>query len=56
MVLMMALPQEGYLQHLFHMFAFLENHDNGVMVFELTDTDIYNSCFVKKGWSDAIYV
>ena len=55
MASMMALPREGHLDQLFHMFAFLKTNHNGVMVFDPTEPDIDSSCFVREDWSAAAY-
>ena len=52
---MMAMPREGHLEQLFHMFAFLKTQHNGVMVFDPTEPDIDESCFVRQDWSAAAY-
>ena len=52
---MMAMPREGHLEQLFHMFAFLKMQHNGVMVFDPTEPDIDESCFVREDWSAAAY-
>jgi hypothetical protein len=55
MASMMALPREGLLQQLFHKFVFLKTNHNGVMVFDPTEPDIDESCFVREDWSAAAY-
>jgi len=52
---MMAMPREGHLERLFHMFVFLKSKHNGVMVFDPTEPDIDKSCFVREDWSAAAY-
>ena len=52
MASMMALPCEGHLRQLFHMFAFLKGN---VMVFNSTEPDIDDSCFKREDWPAAAY-
>ena len=51
---MMALPREGHLTAVFHMFAFLEGKHNGVMVFDHTEPDIDESKFPNEDWSATV--
>ena len=55
MASMMALPREGHLKTLLHMFAFLKIKHNGVMVFDPTEPDIDETKFRKEDWSAAPY-
>ena len=48
---MMALPREGHLDAVFHMFAFLKRKHNGVMVFEQTEPEIDINKFPCEDWS-----
>ena len=52
---MMAMPRQGHLQQIFHMFAFLKAKHNASMVFDPTEPDIDESKFVKEDWSAAAY-
>ena len=52
---MMALPREGHLDQLFHMFSFLRGNHNGVMVFDPTEPDIDLSQFPDHDWSATPY-
>ena len=52
---MMAMPRQGHLQQIFHMFAFLKTKHNASMVFDPTEPDIDESTFVKEDWSAAAY-
>jgi hypothetical protein len=52
---MMAMPRQGHLQQLFHMFAFLKAKHNASMVFDPTELDIDESKFVKEDWTAAAY-
>ena len=55
MASMMALPREGHLDQLFHMFAFLKGNHNGVMVFDPTEPTIDESQFPDQDWSASPY-
>ena len=55
MASMMALPREGHLRVLFHMFAFLKTKHNGVMVFDPTEPDIDEDQFRLEDWSATSY-
>jgi hypothetical protein len=55
MVSMMALPCEGHLDQLFHMFAFLKGNHNGVMVFDPSEPTIDESLFPDQDWSASLY-
>ena len=45
LVSMMALPREGHLDAVFHMFLFLKIKHNGVMVFDSTEPKIDSDIF-----------
>ena len=51
----LALPREGYLQQLFHIFSHLEKHHNTEMVFDPTTPDIDPNMFPKQDWSNTVY-
>ena len=55
MASMMALPRQGHLNQLYHMFAFLKIKHNGVLVLDPTVPDINESAFPKEDWSAAAY-
>ena len=55
MASMMALPREGHLKVLFHMFAFLKMKHNGVMVFDPSEPNIDKSQFKHEDWSATAY-
>jgi hypothetical protein len=55
MTSMMALPCQGHLEVLFHMFTFLTIHHNGVMVFDPTVPDIDEEKFPSEDWSVTAY-
>ena len=48
---MMALPHEGHLDVVFHMFAFLKRKHNGVIVFDPTKPEIDINQFPHEDWS-----
>ena len=52
---MMALPREGHLKAVFHVFAFLKGKHNGVMVFDHTEPGIDESKFPSEDWSATVY-
>ena len=52
---MMANPRVGHLNAVYYMFAFLEKHHNGVMVFDPTEPDIDPSQFPTQDWSASAY-
>ena len=49
----LALPREGHLEQLFHIFSYLKNNHNSEMVFGPTIPDIDFDQFPKKGWAGA---
>ena len=55
MASMMAAPREGHLTQLLHMFAYLRNNHNSVMVFDPTEPDLDESCFPREDWSASVY-
>ena len=55
MASMMALPRQGHLKVLFHMFAFLKQRHNGVMVFDPTEPDIDLTKFPNEDWTATAY-
>ena len=52
---MMALPREGLLDAVFHMFAFLKRKHNGVIVFDPTEPEIDINTFPREDWSATPY-
>ena len=46
-----AMPREGHLQQLFHIFAYLKTHHNSRLVFDPTYPDIDYDVFEKRDWS-----
>ena len=55
MASMMAMPREGHLEQLFHMFAFLNVKHNSAMVFDPSVPDIDDSQFVREDWTASPY-
>ena len=51
----MALPREGRLDAVFHMFAFLKRKHNGVIVFDLTEPEIDINKLPREDWSATPY-
>ena len=52
---MMALPREGHMNVILHIFNFLKKHHNGVLVFDPTMPEIDRSKFRKEDWSATPY-
>ncbi len=48
----LALPREGHLQQVYHIFAFLKNKPKRTIVFDPQHPDIEESRFVKCDWHD----
>ena len=46
----LALPREGHLEQLFHMFGYLKAHHNAEMVFDLSDPELDESQFEHHDW------
>jgi hypothetical protein len=51
----MALPRKGHLEQLYHIFAYLKNHHNSVMVFDPSEPEVDNSLFERQDWSATVY-
>ena len=51
----LALPREGHLKELFHIFAHLKAHSNAEMVFDPTPIDFDRSIFERQDWSYSSY-
>ena len=51
----LALPREGHLEAVFHMFAYLKKNHNSEMVFDPSEPDIDVSDFPREYWSLSIY-
>ena len=52
----LALPREGHLKQLFHMFSYLEKNHNSEMVFDHSVPDINHNEFPKQDWSNTVYL
>ena len=48
-----AMPREGHLEQMFHMFGYLRSHHNTEIVFDLSDPVIDMSRFQKKDWASS---
>ena len=51
----LALPREGHLKEVLHIFAYLKNHTNSEMVFDPTPVEFDRSIFAKQDWSFSQY-
>ena len=51
----LALPREGHLEAVFHMFAYLKKNHNYEMVFDPSEPGIDMSDFPREDWSLSIY-
>ena len=51
----LALPREGHLKELFHIFAYLKAHSNAEMVFDPTPVEPDMSLFERQDWSYSSY-
>ena len=51
----LALPREGQLDQLFHIFAYLKKYHNDKMVLDPSDPMIDERMFERKDWSTAAY-
>ena len=49
----LALPREGHLSQLFHIFAYLKKYHNTEMVFDPSDPVIDESLFERKDWTSS---
>jgi hypothetical protein len=55
MSLHLALPCEGHLKEIYHIFAYLKAHSNTEMVFDLTPPEIDMNLFERQDWSFSPY-
>ena len=55
MASMMAMPREGHLKAVLHMFSFLKKHHNGVLVFDPSVPEIDRTKFRQEDWSATPY-
>ena len=51
----LALPREGHLKELYHIFAYLKAHSNAEMVFDPTPVVFDRSIFERQDWSYSAY-
>ena len=51
----LALPREGHLQQLFHIFAYLKKNHNTEMVFDPSEPDIDLDEFKRENWDSSEY-
>ena len=51
----LALPRQGHMKELYHMFAYLKKHHNAEMVFDPTPCDFDESVFDRKDWTYSAY-
>lgn len=51
----LALPREGHLEQVFHIFAYLKKHMNTEMVFDPSVPEIDMNIFQRQDWSYSIY-
>ena len=49
----LALPREGHLKQLLHIFAYLKKYHNAEIVFDPTDPHINESDFERKDWTSS---
>ena len=49
----MAMPREGHLEQMFHMFGYLRSHHNTEIVFDPSDPVIDMSRFQKRDWASS---
>ena len=55
MASMMAMPRQGHLEQLLHMFAYLKLKHNSSIVFDPTEPDLDESQFPRENWSATVY-
>ena len=49
----MALPKEGHLEKIFHIFSHLWSHHNVELVFDPSDPVIYETKFEERDWTSS---
>ena len=49
----MAMPRQGHLDQVFHMFAYLKKYHNSCLVFDPTEPDLDMSEFERKDWTSS---
>ena len=51
----MALPRQGHLEQVYHIFAYLKYHHNAELVFDPSEPDIPYEKFEKQEWGHTVY-
>ena len=51
----LALPREGHLKEVYHIFAYLKAHPNAEMVFDPTPVEVDRGQFERQDWSYSAY-
>ena len=51
----LAMPREGHLKEVFHIFGRLKKHHNSEMVFDPSIPEVYLNSFPKEDWGYSIY-
>ena len=51
----LAMPGQGHLEALYHIFGYLKAHHNGEMPFDPSYPEIDTSQFVRQDWSKTVY-
>ena len=51
----MAMPRQGHLEQLFHIFAYLKNKHNSQMIFDPSDPNVDESLFPIEDWTNTVY-
>ena len=51
----LAMPREGHLEQVFHIFAYLKGKHNTEMIFDPSLPEIDESLFPKEDWSSSVY-
>ena len=49
----MAMPREGHLSEVLHIFSYLRKYHNAEMVFDPSDLDIDESKYERKDWTSS---
>jgi Reverse transcriptase (RNA-dependent DNA polymerase) len=49
----LALPREGHMEQVLHIFAYLKQHHNAEMVFDPSDPEILESDFERRDWTSS---
>ena len=51
----LAIPKEGHMKEIIHVFAYLKKHMNTEMVFDQSEPEIDMNSFQRQDWSYLIY-